>query len=212
MTVRTADIRQALRPPEEPREDFSIKDLRSLGWLIRRRGELDGEIARVRAARDQEVAELDLRAQTLVTRVQAELDRLDQWYGWQAEAFVSAEIKGKKKRSVPTLWGTAGYRKTQGSLKIEDMEQAVAFARENGIEVKVVESVNRTPLKKHLKATGEIPPGTEYEPPEDKFYMQYSPAADLTPEPSEAPEPEEASAQLLDDSDYASWDDDPGLW
>jgi len=180
MAETIATYRQAFRVREELEEGteetrFSINSLDRLGWFIRRMGELHEEIAMIEEARRLEKDEIDLKADGLIRTRNSEMERLKNLYSPQAEEFVRRSIKGKRKKSVSTFWGLAGYRKTRGSVEILLMEEAVAFAKKAGIELKVVETVNKTPLKEYIEKTGEIPPGVEYEPPHDEFYLHFEP-------------------------------------
>lgn len=188
-----ADYRRALRDVEEigsaedeTEERFAITNLHTLAWLIRRTGELEEEIAKIDEARRMEKAEIDLRADILINTRQTGIDRLMDHYGNQAEAFVMQEIRGKKRRSVSTLWGPAGYRLSPGKVNILNKDQAVASAKERDIEIKVEEKPLKIPIKEFILRTGEIPPGVSFEAPGDRFYLRYEPRTEgLFEEPEE---------------------------
>lgn len=76
--------------------------------------------------------------------------------------------KGKKSRSLPN--GSFGFRRTPDKVEIVDMDLAVSFAEARGLEIK--KTVGKTPLKSHLKATGEIPDGCEFVPGTDEFFIK----------------------------------------
>ena len=101
-------------------------------------------------------------------------------YGAAIEAVVKAELVAAGGKSITLNTGVgpkptrAGYRKAPAKLDVTDEDAALAWAKENMPEaVKVKESVLKTPLKNHVEATSEVPPGCEYHPGgQDTFYVQ----------------------------------------
>lgn len=70
------------------------------------------------------------------------------------EQFAALYGDRAKSRSLPN--GKFGFRRSADRVEITDKDAALAFARTNGLEVKVAESVSKTTLKNHAKATGEF--------------------------------------------------------
>lgn len=182
MTI--ASIRKDLRKDESSEEEFSISDLSSLGWLIRRIGELEKQIAEIEEAKRQEIEEITERAAFIAQPFRDQILYFMEKYTPQAEAFVKGQIKGRKAKSIPTLWGRAGFRKSRAGVRITDAEDALAFAKTHKIPTKVTESVLKRPLLNHIEETGEVPTGTEYVPSEERFYVRYAPRSeDILNEP-----------------------------
>jgi hypothetical protein len=84
------------------------------------------------------------------------------------------EAYGKKSLRLPH--GTLGYRSSKESVQIADKDKALEFARSHGIEIKVTESVNKTPLLDYVRTTGDMPDpevcGFELVPPTDDFFVK----------------------------------------
>ena len=59
---------------------------------------------------------------------------------------------GKKSRTLPN--GSFGYRSRPDSIDIEDATSALNYAKDEGLEVTVKESVSKTVLNTHAKETG----------------------------------------------------------
>lgn len=173
-----ASIRKDLRRDDAPEEEFSISDLSSLGWLIRRVGELEKQIADIEEAKRQEIEEITYRATLIAQPLRDQIDYFMKTYGLQAEAFVKSQIKGRKAKSVPTLWGRAGFRRSRAGVSIIDAEKALAFAKSHSLPFKVTESVLKRPLLDHIVETGEVPTGIEYVPSQEKFYVRYAPRSE----------------------------------
>lgn len=140
-------------------------------------------VSRIREERRQiELVEQQFRDQlTLISNRVSELrdahEKRIEWLLGHAEAglreFVEREIAGKKERSVTLLSGRIGFRKSPDALEITEQDTVMEWCKANLPDaIKVVESVQKTPIKQHVKATGEIPPGTEYKPGEDRFYIE----------------------------------------
>lgn len=171
-------IRKDLRKDEAPEEEFSISNLNALGWLIRRIGELEKQIAEIEEAKRQEIEEITERAAFIAQPFRHQILYFMEKYTPQAEAFVKGQIKGRKAKSVPTLWGRAGFRKSRAGVRITDAEEALAFAKSHDIPTKVTESILKRPLLNHIEETGEVPTGTEYVPSEERFYVKYAPRSE----------------------------------
>ena len=174
-------IRRHLYSPEiDDGPGVTIDNVGILGLFIKNIGELEEQIAAIREAQRQEIAEIAMRTDSLVATYQSQITRLMERFGPQAIEFVKNEMTYLGKRSVPTLWGVAGFRKSTGKIHITDMETAVASAKEAGLPVKVKETVAKKDVKKHMAATGEVLIGTEFEPGEDRFYTKYAGRASIS--------------------------------
>lgn len=130
----------------------------------------------IRLIDEQEADELErvrLRAAELREAHKKRLGFLDGRYSNLLKDFAAREIEGGKTRSVKLLSGRLGFRQNPSSMKIIDPAAALAWAKENlPNAVKVVESVQVTPLKSYAETTGEFPEFVEYTAPYDKFYVE----------------------------------------
>lgn len=80
---------------------------------------------------------------------------------------------GAKSHRLPH--GQIGYRASRASVEITDPAKALAFAKARGLEIKVSESVNKTPLLESVMRDGEEPnpetDGFRFVPPQDEFFV-----------------------------------------
>jgi hypothetical protein len=148
----------------EPARDRVYADA-ELDMLLERLGAVEAE-----AARNREVAAL--RVEQIRAWAEGANRPLETRAGWlrlaiqaRAEAY---DYGSKKSRSLPH--GSFGLRRRADTLEVTDPAAALAFAKANGLEVK--ESVNKTPLLHHFKATGELPDGTEFRSGADEFFIK----------------------------------------
>lgn len=147
----------------EVKQRFAVKDRETLEWaahkLYRLRLEQQGIAARQ--------AKLARQAKTLENAERS----FFAYFGADMASVVQQETEAAhaSKRSVDTDWGTMGFRKSPGSIKVVDEEAAIEWAKANCAEaVKVRESILTTPLKGHEES---LPDDLfEVVPAGDKFY------------------------------------------
>lgn len=80
--------------------------------------------------------------------------------------------EGRKTITLPS--GKIGGRASAETIKIEDHDAALEFARQtDGLreQIKITERIGVTPLKDYLHHTGEIPPGCEVVPASVRYYV-----------------------------------------
>lgn len=150
----------------ELRADYLLETLAELQAELDHLDEFTARrIQMVQDHRDTEAARIQRRMDYLSDRVRACVPY---------DPAVFASEYGKKSIKLPH--GSLGYRSSKESVAITDKEVALAFAKANGIEVKVTEAVNKTPLLDYVKATGEIPDpdvcGFELVPGSDDFFVK----------------------------------------
>ena len=135
------------------------------------------------AKRIEGVREFTARRVEMVTaHGQAEIEKLRRRVAWLESKIREhmpldpASFKkhyGAKSTRLPH--GQIGYRASRASVEIVDQEKALAFAKARGLEVRVTESVNKTPLLESVVRDGEEPDpvtdGFRYVPPTDAFFI-----------------------------------------
>ena len=95
--------------------------------------------------------------------------RENQWLHITILGFArSYDFPKGKTRKLPH--GEFGKRWQGPTIEIVDMDKAVAFAEENGLEIK--KTVGKTPLLKHMEATKKLPPGCAPVPGEDRIFAR----------------------------------------
>lgn len=84
--------------------------------------------------------------------------------------------KEYKKKSIKLPHGQVGYKSSRETVEIQNPDVALAFAKVHGLEIKVTEKVNKTPLLEWVRANGEVPDpekcGFELVPPSDSFFVK----------------------------------------
>lgn len=81
------------------------------------------------------------------------------------------EKHGKKSRTLPN--GSFGYRQQPDTIQIDDAQHALNYARVEGLDIMVKESVSKTTLKAHAKSTGLLDgPGWHSETGLSEFYVK----------------------------------------
>lgn len=77
---------------------------------------------------------------------------------------------GKKSRTLPN--GSFGFKQKPGHVEIKDMGSAVRYALEMDLPTKIVETVSKTDLKTHARATGATEgEGWEWLPGTSDFFV-----------------------------------------
>lgn len=136
-----------------------------LDHLLEKLHEREEEISRNAAIMTRRIAMI----QAWERDANGSLERECRWIRQEIEALARGYDFGRKKsRALPN--GTFGFRARPATLEVVDPEAAVAFAEERGLPIK--KSIGVTPLKEHMKATGEIPEGCEYVEGTETFYIK----------------------------------------
>jgi len=98
-------------------------------------------------------------------------------YAARAEAACRELLKGGKKKSVRTLFGTAGFRATKELLVVEDDVAVLEAAQAGELPAELVKTTTTTRIDKEAlnalyAATGEIPVGCTLRPAGEAFYIK----------------------------------------
>lgn len=144
-------------------ESFTVRDAASANWVVRKIAE-----ARLRAASAKAWAEAEQR------RAERDEAFLLHRFGAQLEAWarsqIAAQHDGRTSVSLPA--GMIGLRTQPVKLAVADEPRLLAWCAANlPTAIKIVQTVQKTPLKEHLAATGECPDGTELVGGEQRFYV-----------------------------------------
>ena len=125
------------------------------------------------------VNEIEHAKETIKAQAAAMLQQLDNrmaglQYRWggQFRAVVDRKLhmNGHKKKSVDLLTGRAGYRTSPDKVEIVDGEAAAEWCAFQCPEALGTTIKRTTPIKEHIKATGEVPPGIRYVEKQENFY------------------------------------------
>lgn len=80
------------------------------------------------------------------------------------------QSQGGKKKSVDTLTGRAGYRRSSSKVTIIDTKVVLEWCKANCPQAIEPHIARTTPIKEHIENTGEEVPGVIYQTPQDVFY------------------------------------------
>lgn len=129
-------------------------------WYLSKLGECDAMEERVKEQATRILAGINARRRAL------------EWkWGREFRAQVERDLanqKGKKK-SVDYLTGRAGFRAAGERLVIKDAEALEKWCGENypeGLKL----SLSASKIKEYIKESGEVPPGAEFVPKQERFY------------------------------------------
>lgn len=146
-----------------------------IDWTLERLGRIAGQQRRNKETAERRIAMITAWLEDANGR----LARQAYWLEMQVQALTTDYDFGKaKSRTLPS--GSFGTRKKPATVEIRDMTRALEWAKANGIETKVVETLNKTPVKAfveaQIKATGELPDveetGVEYVDESETFFVK----------------------------------------
>lgn len=154
-----------------------IVDCRSLyGIMVTDRESAEQVLAKFAEADKGILAEI-AEYQAVTERIQARLNHMHarkKWltdlYGHDLDRFAAASLSGAKRKSVPLTNGAIGYQRSQGSVKVVDMQAAVAWAKQHCCDA-IRETVVVKPIK-DAGLAGELPPCFSVSAPKDTFYIR----------------------------------------
>jgi len=137
-------------------EDQTAGELRA-DYLLEQIAEAEAAMAhlndfterRIAMIRDHGTAE----SQKIQNRIDWLASRVRQLVPMDAERFEATY--GKKSLNLPN--GKIGFRAVQPTVEIHDAAKALDFAKANGLDVTVKESVGKKPLIQYVKDTGTLP-------------------------------------------------------
>lgn len=147
------------------RERFHITDEGGANWYLRLRGNIENERQRIEA-----------QTKAMLARLDADGARLDHLFAEELEQWACQQISGRKdkRKSLVLHYGTVGFRKSGGGLKVTDTDAALPHAHAMGCtKVEVATGAYLEKAQEHLTETGELLPGLERIPEADKFFARY---------------------------------------
>lgn len=168
-----AELLDALQPPEATSEAWQPRTVDEVAWCAMKAQQAHAEYAEAAAAAERLIAQ----AQAWLADAQARRDERVAFFEGHAVAYLQrqraaeAEAGTQPDRLTKTLKlpGGAQVRARQGRDRFEVTDEAtvMSWAGDNAPDVvTVTRRVNRNELARHVRATGEIPPGVEVLPGE----------------------------------------------
>lgn len=173
---RSAEEADELGAPMAPA--WRVRHLEALNYALQRMGELEREIAENTAMAEEAKRRIDQRLEQLNRSVQW----LTEFYRQRVTEYCESnrtELLGHgKKKSRKLIHGTVQWRATPEQFDIVNEDAALAWALEQVEQdptldfVELKPRLRRAALLTHIRTTGELPPGVQRRPPEERFYVR----------------------------------------
>ncbi len=145
-------------------------------WYLKARQRLD--------KRRQDISETYKAMQTeCAVWALAQTDSVDKHQDWldeqmrpTAEAVTRQKIAYSGKKSFEWPYGVCSFKKQQEEWDWPTNEvPLINWCHENNIATITITKIHKSAIKKHYKATGEVPPGVTITPGKDQFYVKPAP-------------------------------------
>lgn len=153
---------------------WKVANIQDADWALSRLAQCAEEVEAIDRQLEAAIAKATARAEKLKAQARRGVSffefRLAEW----AETHRGEIVRGRKK-SRAFLHGTIGFRAAGGRLKVQDKDALEAWLLaqpiEKGLYRMKVEAEMKA-LQEHFKATGEIPPGCEYDPEREDLQVK----------------------------------------
>ena len=144
--------------------DFAAGDIEAdVFRFLRRRAQIEGEIARIQAYCDGMIRSLEGR-----------LKGLDYLYLGMAKEYAKSRLAGKSK-TVKTPFAVLAFRTVPARVDVvnpQELIDAAAAKLDYMSLIRVKEEVSRSAVAEYFKSTGELPPGCDLKPASESFSIK----------------------------------------
>ena len=130
---------------------------------------------RMRILKEVEISLLKSNFEVAKKRLDSELAAIEYQFGDSARNIAKELLKGGKKKSLKTLWGTFGFRKKAAALiikKTEDCLQSLMSKAPQLVKKKVEVSIDKAGLNELWKENGWIPGGCDVQEEKEIFFVK----------------------------------------
>lgn len=179
METTAIEMPEGWADEEDPtvRGAWAIQDRGSLDWAMSRLAALMNEGAEIEAQADAAKARIEKRAAELLQKIERGMAFFEAKIAEYAQANRSLLLGGGKKKSATLLHGTVGWRAGGGRLRVKEggKPDLLAWLERQPLGCglyRVVIEPDMAAIQKHHEATGEIPPGMEFVPAGETFYVK----------------------------------------
>ena len=147
-------------------------------WYLKALQRLDKRRNDAHLAWDAMFEEIQRWINVQETQIAAQQEWLDEQMLPTAEAVTRAKIAYSDKKSFEWPYGVCSFKKQQDHYEWPDDEtELVEWCLENDVNCLVKTSIDKLSIKKHIRDTGEVPPGVTITPGVEKFYVKPAPLA-----------------------------------
>ena len=137
-------------------DDLTAAELRA-DYLLEKQTEAEAQLAHLRDFTARRIAMIADHGAAEAAKIEGRIgylsSKLRVLVPMDAEKFTATY--GKKSLNLPH--GKLGFRAVQPTVEIHDAGKALAFAKANGLDVTVKESVGKKPLIQYVKTSGALP-------------------------------------------------------
>ncbi len=147
---------------------FTIDDEAKANWLLRKLGNIDSEVARVKAQADAIIRGLETDRERLLFLFEGQLKDLCR----------SMLGENGRSKSVKFLQGTCAFRTVPAGFKLTNEMTALAFVKTTHPEaVKLIERVDWEAYKQLAQSAyqshGKLLPGVDHVPARESFLLKF---------------------------------------
>lgn len=146
--------------------------LADVEWMLQRIGELETVIAENEAVCEARVKQLRARTDQLNAVHQRGVSFFSTMLRWFCETNKAALLKNGKAKSRKFQSGTVAWRTKPATPVIQDKEKLLAWAQSQPIELgflRIKEEPAWERVRGHVLTSGELPPGVDLLPEEERF-------------------------------------------
>lgn len=152
-------------------ERFQITDMEGVRWYLKKLLEKDAAIAAVR----HELETITANCTAMIEQIETDKHKLEFLYAAQVRDVARAEAERTHRKSVTTPYGILAFREQPGALQLKDRQTAADIALTLGMTTTSADvSAYRRHAEEHFTKTGEVLPGMEFKPSEEKFSIRQS--------------------------------------
>jgi hypothetical protein len=161
-------------PPKDEQlqpERYQITDMTGVQWYLKKLLEKDAQIAAVRI--EQETITANCAA--MIEQIEQDKHGLEFLYAAQVREVARAEAERLHRKSVTTPYGVLAFREQPGALALSDRQTCADIALTLKMTTTSPDvSAYRRHAEKVFADTGEVLPGMEFKPSEEKFSIRQS--------------------------------------
>jgi len=156
-----------------PEGDDDISRELRIDYLLERIGQERHEIARVNEFTQRRIQMIRDHGDEQAAMVQRRISYLEDMVRTHLPMTGDEFAAAYRKKSLNLPHGKVGYRHLPASVVIHDQTAAVEWAKAHGVPVTVKESLGKTGVIAHIKATGELPEtdAIEYVDASERFFV-----------------------------------------
>jgi len=156
------------------RTGWQIQNKSTADWALSRVAMAKANIADIEAQRDEHIRRTNERADKLIEAERRTVGFMEAHLGKWATENRDALLQGSTKKSLSFVHGSIGWRRREGRLVVVDEAALKAWLTEQDDVTlfRVSVSPDMKNLQAHYKATGTIPPGTEFVVAQEKLFIE----------------------------------------